>query len=171
MVRITAMAILLLLAVALFPLTADTGCVPEISPASLMDVRHGIPLSGFTSRLIQNPQPVTAVIFADNLYGEPGFWGWIDFHALYPIELKYFAQSISDVPTQTRYIPHVTESYLLCYENSDPVYIRQKSRLTFDYFIYKTFYAYIVEAFMGKSVDGNAFYEHAKTLRVADAGG
>jgi hypothetical protein len=147
-VRIPVFVILLLPSLSLFPLGADP----------MTDVRHGIPLSGFSAWLIQNPQPVIAASFAEDPSGDQGFWGWIDFHALYPVESKYFARSISDVPALPRFVPHVSESTLLSIENSDPVHIRVMSRLVFDYFIFKTSYSYISEEHMGKIADGDAVY-------------
>jgi hypothetical protein len=145
---------LLLLLLFPSPLSADTDCIPKISPSSITDVRHGIPAAELSARLIRNPQPVTPVIFTENQYDRPGFWTLTDFHALYPIEMKYFARSISDVPNEAKFVPHLTESSLLCSTGSNPVYFRQKARFDFDYIFYRTYYVCILELFLGKSADG-----------------
>lgn len=132
--------------------------LPGSVSAQMIDRRHAVAPSGIGAALVMNPKPVEPVVFSDTVPGQPGFWGWTDFHALYPIGMEYIMRSLADLENQAGFCPHVALSECLSRTPGDPFFHEQLQRLAFDYVIYKQEYHHVIEAVGGTAEDGAGLF-------------
>ncbi len=134
-------------AVCIYAITAAAFAHAECPPAS-SEIEIGAHTQYFTmgsyddpGEIFKRPRAITDRAYKDFSSGEEHVVGEVDYHAVYPVDLKYYADALMNLDGQKRIQPRVVGSSVLCSnERIVPNYYRMRMTVQIKFLFFHSTY-------------------------------
>jgi hypothetical protein len=123
-------------------------CKPSSDTAFDFQVRFSVADQADFSAIFNNPKSIENLVYEQRFKGEYRVVAETDFHAVYPIELRFIEQVIKEIDDQENISPSIAESRLICSSTVEQYpYFRQRLLTKFSFLVFTATYENILNIF------------------------
>jgi len=133
-------------------------CTPENSVKPENAIRFSVHDSSEFETLYESPKTISFQVFEKTVKGESRLFAKGDYHAVYPIKMKYIQRIMENIDGQENFQKSIAESKVICSDtNTQSAYYKQKLKTQFGFLFFKAQYHNIINLYVPKNQDKDTY--------------